>query len=239
MSHHETGPPSGGLLLLLTAQSLVVVLVSINRLAPFTLTTLPPYGFFRLVEVNNLVLALLSLAVSYLLITHLGGGTPHGAGPAGLARGLAFLVGAYLLAVSYGDHEITNYLNARFCQNDAGDLCEIVRFHDDEVSHLLFFAGFTIVNLCVIAAQWAHPSRGGWRRRDRILVGLNALFVAAGIVANLAFETIGLDLYVVAAVAIAAVTTVLRRPGQPILYYYAVAYPVGLLGTLVVKVVDT
>ncbi|MDR7320601.1 hypothetical protein [Catenuloplanes niger] len=35
----------------------------------------------------------------HLLIVHLGGGTAHGPGAGGAARGLLFLAGAYLLAM--------------------------------------------------------------------------------------------------------------------------------------------
>ncbi|MEU4562175.1 hypothetical protein AB0F72_27640 [Actinoplanes sp. NPDC023936] len=225
-----------GLHVALTAQSVVVILVSVNRLAPITLTPVPPYEFLRLVELNNMVLALFSLIVSYALIARLGAAVPHGASPASLIRGVVFMVGAYLFALSYGNHEVTNYLNARFCPPRAGgEICDIVRFHDDEVSHLLFFAGFTIINLSVMAAQWAHPTSSPLSRSDRVLSTGNGLVVAAGIMANLAFETIGFDLYVVAAVAVTAVVLHLRRPGQLILWYYAIAYPAGFVATLAVK----
>jgi hypothetical protein len=63
----------------------------------------------------------------------------------------------------------------------------------------------------------------------------NGLLVAAGIVANLAFEPLGLDLYVVAAVAVIDVTLLIRHPSQLILRYYAVAFVAGLLVTAAIK----
>jgi hypothetical protein len=68
------------------------------------------------------------------------------------------------------------------------------------------------------------------QRTDGALATLNALFIAAGIAANLGFEEIGLDLYVVAAVAILAVFLLVRQPKQLILRYYAIAFVVGLIG---------
>ena len=98
----------------------------------------------------------------------------------------------------------------------------------------MFFAGFTIINLVIMLTQVRHPDRifGRW---DTVLVALDALFIAAGIMANLAFEAIGLDLYVVAVMAALALGLLLRRPRQPILQYYAIAYIVGLVGTALIK----
>ncbi|WP_207915119.1 hypothetical protein [Micromonospora sp. 15K316] len=82
-----------------------------------------------------------------------------------------------------------------------GDPCRIVAFNDDEFSHYLFFAGFLLLNLVVMFAQVTAPDRARLPIVDWVLLTANALFIAAGVVANLAFEQIGLDLYVVAAIA--------------------------------------
>ena len=61
------------------------------------------------------------------------------------------------------------------------------------------------------------------------------LFIALGIFANLAFEEIGLDLYVVALLALIAVGLFLTRRRQPILLYYSAAYVLGLIATFAYK----
>jgi hypothetical protein len=225
----EDRPRMPSLHLLLVAQTVVVVLTTLNRRTSLALASVPPHEFLRWVEVGNLALGLAGLLVSYGLIARLG--------VLGTVRGLIFLTGAFLISVSYGDHEVTNYLNSRFCPPAGGTAsCEIIRFHDEEFSHLLFFAGFTVINIAVMAAQWAHPVSERLRTQDRVLIGVNALFVAAGIVANLAFEEIGYDLVVVAVVAVAAIDRAVRRRGQPILQYYAIAYTVGLIATAALKI---
>lgn len=154
--------------------------------------------------------------------------------------GLSFIVGAYLLAAGYGDHETNNYLHGRFCPpQDTGQLCAIIGYHDDGFSHLLFFAGFTTINLVIMLTQVRHPARQPLTRRDVAVLYVNALFIAAGIVANLAFETIVYDLYVVAAVALAAGGLLLRYRSQPILIYYTVAYVLGLVITAALKLTGT
>lgn len=53
----------------------------------------------------------------------------------------------------------------------------------------------------------------------------------AGIFANLAFEEIGLDLYVVVLPAGVAIYVLRRRGPQPLVTYHSVAYVLGLVLT--------
>src|SRR3712207_3275834 len=173
--------------LLLGAQSLVLVAASINRLWDGTDVAVLPHGALRLVDVLNLlVVAPAGLLVFHLLLEELTDDR---------RLRLAFLAAAYLFAASYGMHEAADYLNARFCRSDASELCSIVAYQDDELSHLLFFAGFTGIAAVLLAAQARTP--GTTTPRDRALIAANAALVAAAIVANLSFEEIGADLVVV------------------------------------------
>lgn len=227
--------------LLLTVQSAVVVLVSVNRLTALGQAYVSPNEFLRWLDLTNMVLALASLLAFYLLQRHLATAPIRAAARWGsTALGLSFIVGAYLLAAGYGDHETNNYLHGRFCPpQDTGQLCAIIGYHDDGFSHLLFFAGFTTINLVIMLTQVRHPARQPLTRRDVAVLYVNALFIAAGIVANLAFETIVYDLYVVAAVALAAGGLLLRYRSQPILIYYTVAYVLGLVITAALKLTGT
>jgi hypothetical protein len=201
------------LLLLIGAQSLLLVLTSVNRLSDLTAAPLLPNEALRGVElVNLLVLPPVSALGWYLVLEHV------------LARGadrrlrrrlrLAFAAALYLFALSYGIHEPANYLSERFCQDGGGDgLCAAIAYQDDELSHLLFFAGFAGIQAVLLAAQAAVAGATTvLRGRERVLLLANAGFVAAAIVANLAFEDIGLDLAVIAALA-AAAGWLLRRHG--------------------------
>jgi hypothetical protein len=228
--------------LLLSVQSAVVVLVSVNRLTTLGEAYVLPNEFLRWLDLVNLLLALASVLAFYLLQRHLATGTPtDGATRWGSAAlGLAFVLGVYLIAASYGDHETTNYLHGRFCPpEDTGRLCEIIRYHDDGFSHLLFFAGFTTINLVIMLTQARHPTRRPLTTPDVAALAGSAVFIAAGVTANLAFEAIGYDLYVVAAVAVAATGLLVRRRGQPILIYYTLAYVLALALTAALKLAGT
>jgi hypothetical protein len=207
--------------LLLALQSLLLVLASVNRLWDATDVAVLPHDALRLVDVLNLlVLAPASVLVFHVLLEHLGS-TPK--------LRLAFVAAVYLFAASYGMHEAADYLSARFCPGDPA-LCGIVGYQDDELSHLLFFAGFAGIAATLLAAQARAPALTT-TVKDRLLVLANAALVAAAIVANLAFEDIGLDLLVVAAVALAALVLWLQRGPRPLILYYASSYTAGLIIT--------
>jgi hypothetical protein len=213
---------------LLSAQSALIVLLSVNRLSPLTKGFVAGNQFLRWVDLLNLVLSLAGLLLTHRLLRAVRP-TPS------RALDLTFVVGAWLYAAGYGDHETTNYLHERFCPDTTGDLCRIVAYHDDTFSHLLFFAGFILLAVVIMAAQATSPDPRPLGRADNISAVGNGLLVAAGIVANLAFEPLGLDLYVVAVVAVIDVVLLLRHRGQLVLRYYAVAFVTGLLVTAAIK----
>ena len=230
---------------LLSVQTLVILLGSLNRLGSWTLGYVAANEFLRWVDLHNmLTLPLISVTAFYLLKKEIERGELRGNGRRATAEwrplllNLGFIIGLYLLAVSYGSHETTNYLHARFCPDGASsDLCRIVIFNDDEFSHWLFFTGFVFVNGALMLLQVSFPWPEGVSRRDTAVLILNALFVALGIFANLGFEEIGLDLYVVLGLAVWAGWLLWRNGRQPLLVYYAVAYGVGLVVTAVYRIV--
>lgn len=222
---------------LLGVQSLVAILVSVNRLGTWTLGYVLPNEFLRWVDLNNmLVLPLISVVAFYLLKKTLEYVSPHREGKSQMAWNLVFIVGLYLLAASYGDHEVTNYLHQRFCETDTtSDLCSIIIFNDDEFSHWIFFTGFVMVNASILFIQNVFPHRETITGTDLALLALNALFLGAGIFANLGFENIGLDLYVVALLALISVYLLWHRGKQPMFIYYTIAYWLGLVSSLIAQ----
>lgn len=222
---------------LLGIQSLVAILVSINRLGAWTLGYVLPNEFLRWVDFNNmLVLPLISVVASYLLKKAIEYDSLQRESKPHIAWNLVFIIGLYLLAASYGDHEVTNYLHQRFCAGDTtSDLCRIVIFNDDEFSHWVFFTGFVMVNAAILFVQGLFPHRGQITRTDYALLAGNALFLGAGVFANLGFEEIGLDLYVVALLAVISVYLLWRRGRQPMFFYYTIAYSLGLAGSLLAQ----
>ena len=224
--------------LLLGIQSLVAILVSFNRLGTWTLGYVLPNEFLRWVDFNNmLVLPLISVVASYLLKKTIEYNAPQRESKLHIVWNLVFIVGLYLLAASYGNHEVTNYLHQRFCATDTPiDLCRIITFNDDEFSHWVFFTGFVMGNVAILFIQNLFPHQGKMTTTDLALLALNALFLGVGVFANLGFEAIGLDLYVVAVLAVLAAYLLWRRGRQPMFIYYTIAYWLGLAGSLIAQI---
>lgn len=221
---------------LLAIQSLVVILVSINRLSSLTLGYVAPNEFLRWVDLLNMIpLPLLSLVGFYWVKKWAERDGPARDGTSHRWLSLAFLIGVYLLGVSYGAHEVTNYLHGRFCYEDSSRLCQIIAFQDDEFSHWVFFTGFVMVNASLLFLQTLFPRPERPSARDTALLILNGVFIGLGITANLAFEQIGLDLYVVAALAALSVVQFRRHGPQPLVVYYLTAYLLGLAATGAIK----
>lgn len=108
--------------------------------------------------------------------------------------------------------------------------CRLIGFTTTSSSHWLFYAAFVTVNTSLMLLQAVFPYTGPISPKDRALIVFNALFIAAGIFANLAFEEIGLGLYVV---VLLARRGDLRSPQgpQPLVMYHSVAYVLGLVLT--------
>lgn len=223
--------------ILLGVQSVLAILVSINRLGTWTLGYVLPNEFLRWVDLNNMIfIPLISLVATYLLKKTIEYDSPAREGRSHIAWNLVFIVGLYLTAASYGDHEVTNYLHARFCLNDStSDLCRIVIFNDDEFSHWIFFAGFILVSAAILFIQDIFPYREQIKGSDVGLLLLNSLFLGVGVMANLGFEEIGLDLYVVALLALISAYLLWKRGRQPMFIYYTAAYWLGLIGSLLAQ----
>jgi len=61
-----------------------------------------------------------------------------------------------------------------------------------------------MVNAAILLIQNIFPHQGEVKGGDIALLLLNSLFLGLGVMANLGFETIGLDLYIVGLLAIIA-----------------------------------
>ncbi len=223
---------------LLTAQTALIILISINRLSTLTAGGVPPNGFLRWVDFHNmLTLPVAAVTVLYLLKRQLEMPANRPAGAARIALDLTFIIGVYLLGAGYGNHEVTNYLHARFCASPGSDaLCRIIAYNDDTFSHLIFFIGFILPNLTLMFTQTLPPAPSPLTLKDQGLLTVNSLFMSAGIFANLAFEQLGLDLYVVALLAILALVLLHQYGKRPLLFFYAIAYSLGLIATVAYKV---
>jgi len=240
LTDNPSSNPLGKIHVLLTGQTIIVILISVNRLSTLATGYVLPNEFLRWVDFHNmLTLPVFLVAVWYLLKRQIEASSTHAAQNkfAHLVLNLTFIIGIYVFGAGYGNHEVTNYLHLRFCTDSVNDtLCKIIIYNDDAFSHFVWFIGFILPNVALMFIQVLFSHSSPLTVRDQGLLAFNSLFVGASIVANLAFEPIGLDLYVIALLAILALALVWKYGRQPLLFFYSVAYSLGLVATIIIKV---
>lgn len=231
--------------LALTGLTLTIILLSINRLTDLTLGYLQPHDFLRWLDFNALLpIPILSIIFYYLLKKNVEATGKPSSNRWLLPLNILFIIGIYLYGASSGNHEITNYLSARFCDYGTltNELCNIVRYNDDTFSHIIYFAGLIILNVTLIGIEVLRPRTSAATRTDLILITINALFIALGIFANLAFEPTTIDIISFGLVML--LTLYLLFFGKtsyrqlPVTYYFGVAYTVGILATVLYKLLS-
>lgn len=225
--------------LILTGLSLTILLLSLNRLASFTQGYLQPHDFLRWLDFNAMLpIPLISIVLYYLLKRQIVYDSPFRKSRWYVALAILFISGIYLFGAGSGDHEVTNYLNTRFCDRGAihSTLCNIISYNDDAFGHLVYYAGFIAINSSLILMEYNMPHKRQVRRRDLGLISLNGLFIGLGIFANLAFEEIGLDLVFFGSIMLLALyllfLTKRKITELPVTYYFGFAYTFGVLTTL-------
>ncbi len=230
--------------LLLTGLSVTILLLSLNRLTSFTLSYLRPYDFLRWLDFNAMIpIPLLSILLYYLLLRNVIYESAFTKTKLFVFLYLLFITGVYLFGVSSGNHEVTNYLNTRFCERGTIDspLCNIISYNDDEFSHVIYYLGFVFMNVVLVLMEYNMPRRKGMAKKDYIFVSANALFIGLGIFANLAFEEIGIDLYFFGfLMALSLYLLFAKRTVSklPLTFYFAVSYTIGVVGTGIAKLLN-
>ncbi len=222
--------------------SLTIVLLSLNRLTDWTSGYLAPHDFLRWLDFNAMLpIPLLSVVLYFLLKREVVYESAFRKSLKYTVLSALFIVGVYFFGAGTGTHEVTNYLNSRFCLGEAtSSLCNIISYNDDVFSHYVYYIGFLLLNVSLILMEFSMPRKTDMRRIDLALICVNALFIALGIFANLAFEEIGFDLYFFAAVMLLTHWILIwgRKPFSllPVTFYFAVAYTLGVISTIFYKI---
>jgi len=228
--------------LILTGLTLTIILLSINRLSNFTQGYLQPFEFLRWLDFNAMLpIPLMSIILYYLLKREIVYESAFLKTGKYILLMVVLVTGIYFFGAGSGDHEVTNYLNYRFCDQGKVDspICNIIKYNDDEFSHYVYYVGFILMNVALMLIEYNLPRKNNVKKKDLILISVNSLFIALGIFANLAFEEIGLDLIFFGSVMLLSIYLLLQKSYRnlPITYYFAVAYTVGVVGTLLYKII--
>lgn len=223
---------------ILTGLSLTIIALSINRLTDLTQTHLQPYDYLRWLDFNAMLpIPLVSIILYYLLKREIVYDHSFLKTTQYTILSIVLISGIYLFGAGSGDHELTNYLNFRFCQSGTvqSPICNIIRYNDDVFSHYIYYVGFILMNVSLMLIEYKLPRKSKVSNRDLFFLSLNGLCIALGVFANLAFEEIGIDLLVFASVMVLSLLLLFYRGNRtrnlPVTYYFAFSYTVGVFST--------
>ena len=226
--------------LALTGITLTLIALSINRLSPWTSAPLQPHEFLRVLDLNQTLIIPLVTVLLYFVLKQavIDDQVARRSSLTGWLE-LMIFAGIFVYGVGNGMHDVTNYLDHRFCYptGDTSQLCQIIGFNDDQFSNTIYYIGFLLMNLGLLVGEWHQPNRQTMKKLDFIFITVNAIIIGLAIFVNLAHHNnllhIGFFCF------FTVLTLVLLIHGRrhvtqlPVTYYLAVAYISGTVGTLI------
>ncbi len=180
--------------LLLSLNSLAVVLVSLERFSFTTRVLLQPYQFLRLHEALQIgVLILATVLIPFFLFREVTGNFSLLAKDKrrGMVLGSVFLAGIYFYASGNAFHELASFLFNQYCDvtSVSGQLCASLFFNDYYTGNVLYFIGAFLFTLALILLEVVQP-RLLMTKRDLWLLVPNSLIYALAIVAYAGFDRV-------------------------------------------------
>ncbi|NMO49632.1 hypothetical protein HH310_00235 [Actinoplanes sp. TBRC 11911] len=222
--------------------SLLVVLVSVERFSATTDVILQPHSFLSLHQLVQTCVLILAGTVTFFWTFFVVSGRLRGI-PTRATFWLAvtFVVGTYLYGAGEGLHEVSSYLLNSQCpdpEHAAGTLCGGLFVNDFYTGNILFFVGAFLTTAALLLAERLLPN-DSFGRRDLPLLGVNAVVFAATVVAYAAFDTVlaGLVFSLVTLAFTVAMWLPKRRESLrfPVTVYSVVAYGLGSIVAVVIR----
>jgi hypothetical protein len=218
-----------------------VVLVTIERFSFTTKILLPPDNFLRLHEVFQIVtLILFTVLIHFFVLKEVTGNFKDLQTKRGFWLTTIFIIGIYLYATGNGVHELGSFIFNSYCPlfNFTSAVCKSAFINDYYFGNGLYFVGAYLMTIPLILFERRHPS--SLDRRNLIILFINSLVYALAIFAYAAFDRVAVGL-IFSVITLVSVLILLRTAERkytqiPFTLYTAIAYGVGTIGALLVKV---
>ncbi|GAC1401940.1 MAG: hypothetical protein NVSMB49_17230 [Ktedonobacteraceae bacterium] len=229
--------------ILFSLNSLVVVLVSIERISFTTHVLLQPYQFLRLHEAIQIVLLILAtVIIPFFLLKEVTGDFSllTKGKKSNLFLGVAFITGIYLYASGNAFHELASFLLNQYCNIDAisGQFCQGLFFNDYYTGNVLYFVGAFLFTLALILLEVSQP-RIEMTRRDLWLLLPNCLIYALAIVAYAGFDRVLVGLVYSLCITLVVIGILIMHRKEvrrlPLTDYTALTYLIGTLVACLVR----
>jgi hypothetical protein len=224
--------------------SLLVVLVSVERFSATTDVILQPHSFLSLHQLVQTCVLILASTVTFFWTFFVVSGRLRGiAARKTLWLGITFVAGTYLYGAGEGLHEVSSYvLNSQCPDPDhaVGTLCGGLFVNDFYTGNILFFVGAFLMSASLLVAERLLPN-DSFGRRDVPLLAVNAVVFAATVVAYAAFDTVLVGLIfslVTLAFSLAMWLPKRREPLRfPVTLYTVIAYVLGSIVAVIIRLI--
>ncbi|HLI87552.1 MAG TPA: hypothetical protein VKV37_02610 [Ktedonobacteraceae bacterium] len=228
--------------ILFSLNSLVVVLVSIERFSFTTHILLSPYQFLRLHEAFQMtILILATVVIAFFLLREV---TVNFSFLAKSRRALflavLFIIGIYFYASGNAFHELASFMLNQYCNVNAPaePLCQGLFFNDYYTGNVLYFVGAFLFTIALVLLEVSQPYIE-MTRRDLWLLLPNCLIYALAIVAYAAFDRVlvGLIYSLFTTVIVIAILLISRKTVRhlPFTDYTALTYLIGTVAACLIR----
>jgi hypothetical protein len=221
--------------------SLVVLLVTVERFSRTTRAVLSPHAFLSLHQlIQTVVLILASVVLSLLLFWEASGHFAPLRGRRTVWLSALFTAGVYLFGAGEGLHELASYLLGSRCDADhpVGDLCGGLFVNDFYTGNIIFFVGAALITAIPIIAERLQP-RSDFTRAALASLIINAVVYAFTVVAYAAFDAVLVGL--VFALVMLAFTVTMWLPVRrnalryPVATYSVITYVLGAVVSVAIR----
>lgn len=185
--------------------------------------------------IDLLVLGPAAVIVLWLLFRTL---DPRGDSP----NAVVLIVGIFVIAAGSGMHTSTNFLHVQFRPFADVELARSIVHLDDELSHWVYFIGFTLISFAVAAGELDFPLETPMSWKTLIAPLAVGLSTAVVIYKNMVNEQTLLDIAVILATVVLIATRHLIKGSVslrrlPVVLSIYLAFGLGSIATLAVWVI--
>lgn len=226
---------------LLTALSLLAVVITVERVSPTTTVLLGPNGYLHLHEFLQMgAITAASTIISFLLLRAVSGEFAALRDLRYLILGCLFILGSYYYATGNGAHEVASFMFNQFCNTKhfSSAPCRAMYADDYYYGNIVYFLGLGLSDLALILIERDYPGALMDRKNLWITIG-NGLLLALTFFVYDAFDrvSIGLVSTVVYALVFGALLLTARAPGRalPFTLYSTLGFAAAAVAAVPVR----
>jgi hypothetical protein len=227
--------------LLFSLYSLNVLLITIERLTPFTSTLLQPYNFLELhYLLQGPIFLTVNIIISAFILKEITNNFESLKTKVGFYSLMLLLAGAYIFGFGEGFHELGSFFFNQFCPkyNFSGDLCNSAFINDYYTGNIIFYIGFFLMTPALMFLEKINPVKS-FDTKNLIILLVNSFIYSLSHIAYAAFDRaiVGISAEIILLfITLPFFYSVLKKYRQyPYITYSMFAYTIALLVTAIIR----